>query len=607
MIKKPMSIFNVPPWFVQPDLANRRYLNRHREKAFFDFFYSTFVLMPFMTLAMGVLVPWSWAFLIASLSTPLDPDLRVISVLGGLGLLLIPLAFTALSALGLKYGLTSAWRCSRVFYIRVIIRLHAYFLGPLPTLLRTTAYRGVFLLVPAMGLVLMGGTCASFALDANRYSEFADSAIVLLLWNSFIVILTFEWCILLAALCIVDLHSLASTIRSFRTHQFKEVTGTEQPDVTIAIAHLSDLHLTATDESLLFGSKNLFKQSKPAGTNAKARMILESWKCEPDDVEVVIISGDAVDTGHPDEWKQFFDLPVPFHKCVLAPGNHDINIAAGEGYGFRDTDDFHYRKLRLIRWIIACDRVQGDRAFVFSEKENALVPFRKLLRTHVQSLESFALSPPKRAWKEVRHKANRVGEWDTTEIVDATCPEDLARLNLPDEIWAQLFPLVVDCKDAGLAAIVIDSNMCSSNVVSNAFGHYGDNQLSRLNSTIRLLGRCPYFIATHHHFGVPRWVRSRREDWKSRALVCIDAIELVDLLLQFQNTVVFCGHRHVTYTGRIAHDRIPNRSVEIVSAPSTTLGDDLQGNLAGFYIHRVAVGNHETSLANSEFASELAK
>ena len=95
------------------------------------------------------------------------------------------------------------------------------------------------------------------------------------------------------------------------------------PSDSIKILHLSDLHI---------GSE------KPTLTGANLRRvkdkIFERWPSGPD---LIVVSGDISNTGHPDEYKKaekwfqelsgLLSFSLPSNKLLLIPGNHDVNVA----------------------------------------------------------------------------------------------------------------------------------------------------------------------------------------------------------------------------------------------------------------------------------------
>ena len=81
--------------------------------------------------------------------------------------------------------------------------------------------------------------------------------------------------------------------------------------------------------------------------------------------DAILVSGDLTDTAAASEWKGFFDAFLGyedlFAKMIIVPGNHDVNLCDRV---ISDDSDFRQRKINIIRFLSAVDRIQGDRTFV---------------------------------------------------------------------------------------------------------------------------------------------------------------------------------------------------------------------------------------------------
>jgi len=136
------------------------------------------------------------------------------------------------------------------------------------------------------------------------------------------------------------------------------------------------------------------------------------------------------------------------------------------------------------------------------------------------------------------------------------------------------FPVVdTMVTDAGpVTVVLLDScRNRSTHLLSNAIGHFGDEQLDEL---ARLLGelRGPLLCVTHHH--VWRDASFLQPDaWYNTA---IDADKLVSILTSYRrrdvrNQVLVChGHRHALTAGEVGDVDAP---IAILGLPSTILGD----------------------------------
>lgn len=75
----------------------------------------------------------------------------------------------------------------------------------------------------------------------------------------------------------------------------------------IVIAHLSDIHIGATPESV-----------------ARARAVMRHLDALPADLDAVLVTGDIADHGTADEYEQARKLLTSRHTVLIGPGNHDV-------------------------------------------------------------------------------------------------------------------------------------------------------------------------------------------------------------------------------------------------------------------------------------------
>ncbi|MEI8196731.1 MAG: metallophosphoesterase [Phycisphaerae bacterium] len=90
---------------------------------------------------------------------------------------------------------------------------------------------------------------------------------------------------------------------------------------TIRIVHLSDLHLTGSEDAARSEPK-LF--GKLTGMNAAFRQVLASKEVQ--NADRILITGDITDTGALAEWRIFWNAVAGLAKerLILVPGNHDV-------------------------------------------------------------------------------------------------------------------------------------------------------------------------------------------------------------------------------------------------------------------------------------------
>ena len=152
------------------------------------------------------------------------------------------------------------------------------------------------------------------------------------------------------------------------------------------------------------------------------------------------------------------------------------------------------------------------------------------------------------------------------------------------------FPVVdTMITDAGpVTVVLLDScRNRSTHLLSNAIGHFGDEQLEELARLLAGL-RGPLLCVAHHHV----WRDAsflQPEAWYNTA---IDADKLVSILTSYRrkdprNQVLVChGHRHALTAGEVGDADAP---IAVVGLPSTTLGDkSTSGMLDGVLRYGIA-------------------
>jgi Icc-related predicted phosphoesterase len=107
------------------------------------------------------------------------------------------------------------------------------------------------------------------------------------------------------------------------------------------IVHLSDLHLTASDD-MIRSEPKLFGQLK--GMNAAFRGIIKTRPVQ--EADLIVVTGDVTDRGDIDSWKIFWKTISDaglITKTLVLPGNHDmcclgIRIPILSKTGYRKED-----------------------------------------------------------------------------------------------------------------------------------------------------------------------------------------------------------------------------------------------------------------------------
>lgn len=335
-----------------------------------------------------------------------------------------------------------------------------------------------------------------------------------------------------------------------------------------SIAHLSDIHLTG-------GEDTAEGQKSPDDKFAAIcchRELLEA--------DLVIATGDITDTGHPREWKIFFDCVRPeiFGKLILVPGNHDVAVVDRGLTRVEDVDAFS-RTQRLVRMIAAIEKVQGSRATIIDHNKKAC-RLSAFLAPYVERMNEFMQSPP----------ALRRSAWDSElDMAPQTVEECLASAKTDfviHGIWHTIFPMAVESSISKVFVVVLNSNNLSYSMFNNAFGSAGSkiDGFDRLYQLQNRLRNAHLVYAVHHHLIQPPQVQTLpcRQRFQSRFMVMADSAYLYQAIAREpgRSTVVFHGHHHIHYIARL------DARVDLVGAPSSGFGDAVPNSVGpGFYLY----------------------
>ena len=336
----------------------------------------------------------------------------------------------------------------------------------------------------------------------------------------------------------------------------------------IIVSHLSDLHLTG-------GALTLEGQKSPDSIFSN---LIDKHRKELNRSDAIIISGDITDTGSAVEWTAFFErYPIDLiDKTALIPGNHDINIAGRNPLQVNDPEHIG-RSIRMVRMLIAMRFVQGDRSYIVDKSGNV----RRLSDYLDEQLPEFI---------DFLYTTHRLKQ--SLNSLAGTFP-NFAKLmddnnNLPMRIlsfWSQIFPMGIILPQ-NIVLYVFDSNKLSHFIGDNAFGQLGGPEKKEpLNRLLALRNKKfknhSSLFAIHHHLVLPLSPNTYIKRIMVKAMVLLDAPTVFEFLQQFTPTVVFHGHRHVRYECTI-EDKI-----DVVSAPSTTLGDEYHGTEPAIMQYRI--------------------
>jgi hypothetical protein len=333
----------------------------------------------------------------------------------------------------------------------------------------------------------------------------------------------------------------------------------------LRVAHWSDLHLT--------GRQDLHRvEGGLGGDRALSQLISQYGARLATDVEVIAVTGDITDAGTSDAWRALFDI-VPselLRKLVVVPGNHDINIVDARSQWELATSALNERdwNLRLLRCILAIDRIQGQRA-TFIDERGGTCSLSAYVHANGRAIEDYVTLAQK-----IKHTERELARWGEVRKV-------------PEHIWSWIFPHAVEIPGSDAIAVVLNSNDRSSHILTNAFGYLGATQLGRLETLRQMLAPRPTLVLLHHHLGnafqhrlVPAPTYSAVSE---RAMTVLDAPALVRSLSKAELPVfVLNGHRHIGYMARLLDH------IAVASARSTTLGDEATQGGAGFPVYELA-------------------
>jgi len=351
---------------------------------------------------------------------------------------------------------------------------------------------------------------------------------------------------------------------------------------TLALAHLSDLHLTE--------SPGLMAMSGALGGNLQFEALLRAHSRVLARQQAVVLSGDITDAGRGSEWKVFFshwDRLGLQGRSVLVPGNHDINIIdPGDRVA---VDPAHVlRAKRLVRTLAAMDRLQGDRAWVWGPQGPLLL--RRYLADEAPALLAFIQDPtlgtPETPWLRLLGYL-LTGTWPQGDRQDR---QSLARL---ESLWQGAFPLFVELRGQDALVVVLDSNVAAAGLWDNALGELNQAQLRRLGllEAHPDFARRPRLIALHHHVALPAFKLDLLHGVQVDLMSLLNPRDLLAALPSGRQLILH-GHRHLAYFGAIGG------RIQVVSAPSSTLPDERRpGHELGFYTLRLGLAPGAAALA----------
>ncbi|HEX7962632.1 MAG TPA: metallophosphoesterase [Terriglobales bacterium] len=329
----------------------------------------------------------------------------------------------------------------------------------------------------------------------------------------------------------------------------------ERTASVVRVAHLSDLHVVGER----YGFRMETGTHGPQGNRCVGDALEQLAAIHASNpVDRVLVTGDLTDAGTRSEWTEFLDLIHKFpelrSRLSFVPGNHDTNIVDRTNTGRPDLPWSVARALRKLRFVLALDEIQGDRAHLVDHKSGAIGPS---LRDYLRDGERPEL---------LRALAERGTVRGRRELY---------------KVWDAIFPLIEPAtNENGYGVILLDSNARSNFSLTNAIGVVNRAQLRALKSLLRSTDSA-WLILLHHNvveYPVPGISLRDRI-----GLALINAPDLLSVINRHASrTLVLHGHRHIDWIGGAGN-------TVLCSAPSVTLGPEKYRGR--FTIHEFAVGS----------------
>jgi hypothetical protein len=330
-----------------------------------------------------------------------------------------------------------------------------------------------------------------------------------------------------------------------KTIDFKESPAVPKNRYLGTLVHFSDLHVPGesgrlTEEGVwdvLFLTTLAKRMNKIKNTHLDA---------------LFVVSGDITDTGEPTAWQAVCDAMHEFHDhIVIAPGNHDLNIV---GYGawslafVGDKPDWSGRWNRMAEYMNAACCLMGARSTVWCKG----------------------------------------GMVDLATAWGAIASADGSN-NAKFRETESLFPLIVSAPDMERAQFVVWNTVRSSSLAfNNSFGEVGDRQLNNFMAIRKSQQHAStrFIHIMHHKLALPEhrlimnsdgsgWPRIRdavKSAVQRVGMVMHDANKVVAALRGEIDSLVLHGHHHAAFWGEIDSASGAGGVMQVVSAPSTSLG-----------------------------------
>jgi 3',5'-cyclic AMP phosphodiesterase CpdA len=411
----------------------------------------------------------------------------------------------------------------------------------------------------------------------------------------------------------------------FRTRRLKEYEVPVAPEMQtsriLRVAHLSDLHLTAS-----------CTMEHGLASDIVAANAYQALQWATARADLVLITGDITDSGRAKEWAQFREmceqLGLAANKIAYVPGNHDLSIldesdneflyqesvGASSEYDER-CREFCYQALRFTptNWytLYKAKKVYIRNIFI------GLDPY-----FHQHFITPPRLGPPEKfsgtpAGLEVLNVSPQLRKlaYDY-EMKGALFPTS-DRVQFTDAIRL-LYPMVIFENEAFFVVAINSSLSASTSFLRGALGRVGIGQRRRLKMLLRSAKGRVVLMLVHHHLGFPTAVRRRMIELSDlsqansrrlgakilhfvlvrlqlRLLSLTDARSVSRIISRIHKTIIFHGHKHVRY-------RAKYRNSVIISEASVTFGDTtatISGNTPNASIYSLS-GDGAVALLEQE-------
>ncbi len=337
------------------------------------------------------------------------------------------------------------------------------------------------------------------------------------------------------------------------------VPGPSQAGASVLrVAHLSDLHLVGER----YGYRMETGTHGPQG-NGRFRDALGKLAAihEQTPLDRILVTGDITDAGTRAEWAEFIDLIRGYHelreRLSFVPGNHDVNIVDRTNPGRLDLPRSAGPALRKLRFILALDAVQGDRARVVDHASGSLGPS---LREYLRQGKRVEL---------LRDLAQRGAMRGRSEIA---------------KVWDGMFPLVEPARaEDGCGLILLDSNAPSNFSLTNAIGVVNPAQMRALTLVLRNSPGRAWIILLHHQ--VVEYPVLSIQLRERIGLALVNAPDVLAAMAPYASRVlVLHGHRHRDWIGSCG-------GVVLCSAPSVALDSaGVEEHRGSFHIRELTLG-----------------